>query len=43
MGKRELVIVLAFIGVGAVAYELTAPASPDHPARFSLSNFIASF
>lgn len=41
MGKRELLIVLAFIVLGAAAYQLTAPPATNQPRRFSLSNMIA--
>jgi hypothetical protein len=37
MGKRELLIIAAFVCVGIVAYELTAPPPREGERRFSLS------
>ncbi len=37
MGKRELLIIAAFVCVGALAYQLTAPAPREGERRFSLS------
>lgn len=36
MGKRELLIIVAFVAIGAVAFELTAPPAPEGRG-FSLS------
>jgi hypothetical protein len=36
MGKRELLIVAAFIALGAVAWQLTAPPAPAGSRRFSV-------
>lgn len=41
MGKRELLIIVAFLVVGAVAYQLAAPAAPEDRG-FSLSRFLDS-
>jgi len=41
MGKRELFILTAFVLVGTVAYQLTAPPPQDGSRRFSLSTFLA--
>ncbi len=38
MGKRELLIIVAFVAAGAVAFELTAPPAPQGRG-FSLSRF----
>ena len=35
MGKRELFIILGFVAVGIVAYQLTAPASTSEGFSFS--------
>src|SRR5436190_24069454 len=40
MGKRELFILTAFVAVGIVAYQLTAPAPREGSRRFSLSTFL---
>jgi hypothetical protein len=37
MGKRELLIVAAFVIIGAIAYQLTAPAPRAGARRFSLA------
>jgi len=42
MGKRELVIVLAFVVVGAVAYHLTAPPPKPGEKSFSLSTIFSN-
>ena len=39
MGKRELVIALAFIVVSAVAYQFTAPDPKPNEKGFSFSRF----
>jgi hypothetical protein len=39
MGKRELVIVLAFVVLGVVAYRLTAPPAAPDQEGFSFSRF----
>ena len=39
MGKRELFIALAFVAVGVLAYQLTAPPAERTNRGFSLSNF----
>jgi len=41
MGKRELLIIAAFVIVGAVAYQLTAPAPKQGEKRFSLSTIFS--
>jgi hypothetical protein len=41
MGKRELIIVAAFVAAGAVAYQLTAPAPKAGERRFSLSALLS--
>jgi acetolactate synthase regulatory subunit len=38
MGKRELLIIVAFVAIGAVAFELTAPPAPEGRS-FSLSRW----
>lgn len=38
MGKRELLIIVAFVAIGAVAFELTAPPAPEGRG-FSLSRW----
>jgi hypothetical protein len=40
MGKRELVLIVAFLAVGALVYRLTAPAAPASGRRFSVSDVI---
>ncbi len=40
MGKRELLIVLAFIVAGAVAFQLSAPPAKDASTGFSFSKLI---
>ncbi len=41
MGKRELLIIVAFAAVGVVVYQLTAPPSATgRPRRFSLSALV---
>jgi len=42
MGKRELLIILAFVVLGAAAYQLTAPPDTNRPRRFSLSNVLSN-
>jgi hypothetical protein len=42
MGKRELVIILAFVLVGAVAYQLTAPPPKPGERSFSLSRIFSN-
>jgi hypothetical protein len=39
MGKRELVIALAFIALGVVAYQMTAPPAQPNERGFSLTRF----
>jgi hypothetical protein len=43
MGKRELLIIVAFVCVGAVAYEVAAPPRRDGERRFSLSALREAF
>jgi hypothetical protein len=43
MGKRELVIILAFVVAGVLAYQLSVPASEEGTPRFSLSSMMARF
>jgi hypothetical protein len=40
MGKRELLIIAAFVVIGAVAYQLTAPRSTPGAKRLSFSSLI---
>ena len=42
MGKRELIIVIAFVVVGAVAYQLTAPDPKPGERSFSLSRIFSN-
>lgn len=42
MGKRELVLIVAFVALGAVAYELSAPAKTSTSRGFSLSRLFSS-
>lgn len=42
MGKRELLIAIAFLAVGVLAYELTAPAPKAGEQGFSLTKFWAN-
>ena len=42
MGKRELLIILAFVVVGALAYQLTAPAPKEGERSFSLSRIFSN-
>lgn len=42
MGKRELLIIIAFVAVGALAYQLTAPAPKDGERSFSLSRIFSN-
>jgi hypothetical protein len=39
MGKRELLIIAAFVLIGGLAYQLTAPAAPEHEG-FSIGKLI---
>lgn len=41
MGKRELLLVLAFLGIGTVVYHLTAPPGDPRKPGFSLSGLVA--
>jgi hypothetical protein len=43
MGKRELLIIIAFVAVGAIAYQFTAPAPKAGERGFSLSRIFGSF
>jgi hypothetical protein len=43
MGKRELVLILSFVVVGAVVYQLTAPAATEGQSGFSISRIIDRF
>jgi hypothetical protein len=43
MGKRELLIIVAFVCVGIVAYEITAPPPREGERRFSLSALREAF
>ena len=43
MGKRELIIIAAFVLVGAVAYQLTAPAPKEGEEGFSLRKLFSEF
>lgn len=43
MGKRELLIIAAFIAAGGLAYQLTAPAPAGDESRFSLSRVLSTF
>jgi hypothetical protein len=43
MGKRELFIILGFVVVGVVVYQLSAPPAEDATRGFSLSTFIDRF
>ena len=43
MGKRELLIIAAFILIGGVAYQLTAPPPTGDESRFSLSRVLTTF
>jgi hypothetical protein len=40
MGKRELLIVAAFLAVGIAVYEWTAPRAPAGGSRFSFGRFV---
>jgi hypothetical protein len=40
MGKRELLLIIAFIFLGAVVYQIAAPAGPERQGGFSLSRMI---
>lgn len=42
MGKRELLIILAFVVVGTVAYQFTAPPAEDSSRSFSFSDIFNS-
>ena len=42
MGKRELLIALAFLVAGTVAFQFSAPPAKDTPGRFSFSQLIES-
>jgi hypothetical protein len=42
MGKRELLIVLAFVVAGTVAFQFSAPPAPDSSTGFSLSKLLQS-
>ena len=41
MGKRELLIIIAFVAVGALAYQLTAPAPKEGESGFSISKIFS--
>jgi hypothetical protein len=41
MGKRELIIVVAFVAAGAIAYQLTAPPPKAGERSFSLSTLLS--
>ena len=43
MGKRELVIIAAFVLIGVVAYQFTAPAPKDGEEGFSLRKLFSEF
>lgn len=43
MGKRELIIIAAFVLIGVVAYQFTAPAPKDGEEGFSLRKLFAEF
>jgi len=43
MGKRELVIIAAFVLIGVVAYQFTAPAPKDGEEAFSLRKLFSEF
>ena len=43
MGKRELLIIVAFVVVGAVAYQFTAPPPAPGQTGFSLSGLMREF
>lgn len=43
MGRRELLIALAFVAVGLVAYQWTVPAGAPSTGRFSIGDRFASF
>jgi hypothetical protein len=43
MGKRELVIIAAFVLIGVVAYQLTAPAPKEGEEGFSLRKIFSEF
>lgn len=40
MGKRELLLVILFAAAGFIIYQVTAPASPAGPDRFSISKLL---
>ena len=42
MGKRELVIAVAFIIAGAIAYQFTAPPPKTNEQGFSFSRFLSN-
>lgn len=41
MGKREIVIIIAFVALGALAYQLTAPAPKSGERRFSITQIFS--
>lgn len=43
MGKRELLIIAAFVVIGGAAYQLTAPAPMGDEPRFSFSRLMNTF
>jgi len=43
MGKRELLLVIGFVVLGAVVYQVTAPASLEGEQRFSFSTLLEQF
>jgi hypothetical protein len=43
MGKRELLIITAFVVIGTAAYQLTAEPPAEGRRRFSLANFMDRF
>jgi hypothetical protein len=40
MGKRELLLIVAFVFLGTVVYQVAAPAGPARESRFSLSRMM---
>jgi hypothetical protein len=40
MGKRELLLIVAFLVTGMVVYQVAAPARPESESRFSLSRMV---
>src|SRR5262245_23211458 len=42
MGKRELLIIIAFVAIGALAYQVTAPAPKEGEGRFSFAKIFSN-